>query len=133
MASAASTARSSSSKAPSNVGYDEVVEIVDSQGELRRGRVLEVGENTTVVQVFAGSTGLSIDGTRVRFLGSTLHIPVAEEMLGRVFDGLGIASRWRSRTADGPLCRCKRPAHQSDRPRVSLATISRPGSPPSMA
>src|SRR5574341_1212976 len=43
----------------------------------------------TVVQVFAGSTGLSIDGTRVRFLGETLHIPVAEEMLGRVFDGLG--------------------------------------------
>ena len=73
-----------------NVGYDEVVEIVDSQGRVRRGRVLEVGEKTTVVQVFAGSTGLSIDGTRVRFLGGTLHIPVAEEMLGRVFDGLGM-------------------------------------------
>jgi len=41
------------------------------------------------VQVFAGSTGLSIDGTRVRFLGTTLHMPVAEEMLGRIFDGLG--------------------------------------------
>src|SRR5512143_3067461 len=73
-----------------NVGYDEVVEIVDSEGHTRRGRVLEVGEKTTVVQVFAGSTGLSIDGTRVRFLGGTLHIPVAEEMLGRVFDGLGM-------------------------------------------
>src|SRR5512147_335433 len=72
-----------------NVGYDEVVEIVDAEGRVRRGRVLEVGEKTTVVQVFAGSTGLSIDGTRVRFLGGTLHIPVAEEMLGRVFDGLG--------------------------------------------
>ncbi len=72
-----------------NVGYDEVVEIVDAEGRIRRGRVLEVGEKTTVVQVFAGSTGLSIDGTRVRFLGGTLHIPVAEEMLGRVFDGLG--------------------------------------------
>ena len=74
----------------SNVGYDEVVEILDSQGRLRRGRVLEVGERMTVVQVFAGSTGLSIDGTRVRFLGGTLQIPVAEEMLGRVFDGLGM-------------------------------------------
>lgn len=72
-----------------SVGYDEVVEIRDSQGRLRRGRVLEVGEEVTVVQVFAGSTGLSIDGTRVLFLGETLHIPVAEEMLGRVFDGLG--------------------------------------------
>lgn len=73
----------------SNVSYDEVVEIQDSQGHLRRGRVLEVGESVAVVQVFAGSTGLSIDGTRVRFLGDTLHMPVAEEMLGRIFDGLG--------------------------------------------
>ena len=72
-----------------NVSYDEVVEIRDSSGQLRRGRVLEVGERTAVVQVFAGSTGLSIDGTRVRFLGTTLHMPVAEEMLGRIFDGLG--------------------------------------------
>lgn len=72
-----------------NVSYDEVVEIQDSRGDRRRGRVLEVGEGFAVVQVFAGSTGLSIDGTRVRFLGNTLHIPVAEEMLGRIFDGLG--------------------------------------------
>ena len=72
-----------------NVSYDEVVEIQDPRGDLRRGRVLEVGEGYAVVQVFSGSTGLSIDGTNVRFLGSTLHIPVAEEMLGRIFDGLG--------------------------------------------
>jgi len=73
----------------SNVSYDEVVEIQDVRGQRRRGRVLEVGEGFAVVQVFAGSTGLSIDGTRVRFLGDTLHMPVAEEMLGRIFDGLG--------------------------------------------
>src|SRR5688572_32400200 len=72
-----------------NVSYDEVVEIQDSRGQLRRGRVLEVGESVAIVQVFAGSTGLSIDGTKVRFLGTTLHMPVAEEMLGRIFDGLG--------------------------------------------
>lgn len=72
-----------------NVSYDEVVEIQDSRGQIRRGRVLEVGEGFAVIQAFAGSTGLSIDGTRVRFLGTTLHIPVAEEMLGRIFDGLG--------------------------------------------
>lgn len=42
--------------------------------QVRRGRILEVGENEAVVEVFAGTTGLSIDGTNVRFLGSTLHI-----------------------------------------------------------
>src|SRR5512135_681979 len=72
-----------------NVGYDEVVEIIDPEGKLRLGRVLEVGENMAVVEVFAGTTGLSIDGTRVHFLGRPFHIPVAEEMLGRIFSGLG--------------------------------------------
>ena len=72
-----------------SIGYDEVVEVIDSQGKRRLGRVLEVGENMAVVEVFSGTTGLSIDGTNVRFLGGPLHIPVAEEMLGRVFDGLG--------------------------------------------
>ena len=71
------------------VGYDEEVEIIDSQGRLRRGRVLEVGEDLAVVEVFAGTSGLSIVGTRIRFLGSPFHIPVAEEMLGRIFNGLG--------------------------------------------
>ncbi len=72
------------------VGFDEVVDVFDSQGNMRRGRVLEVGENMAVIEVFAGTTGLSVDGTNVRFLGGPLHIPVAEEMLGRVFDGLGM-------------------------------------------
>ena len=72
-----------------NIGYDEVVEIMDAQGQTRRGRVLESGENVAVVEVFAGTTGLSIQDTSVRFLSQTMHIPVAEEMLGRVFDGMG--------------------------------------------
>jgi V/A-type H+-transporting ATPase subunit B len=72
------------------VGYDEVVEIIDRNGELRRGRVLEVGRGMAVIEVFAGTTGLSIDATRVRFLGHPFAIPVAEEMLGRIFNGLGM-------------------------------------------
>jgi V/A-type H+-transporting ATPase subunit B len=71
------------------VGYDEVVEVKDSQGRIRPGRILEVGEKLAVVEVFAGTSGLSVDGTHVRFLGGPLHIPVAEEMLGRIFDGMG--------------------------------------------
>lgn len=73
----------------SDVSYDEVVEVIDASGQVRPGRVLEVGQQTAVVQVFAGTTSLSIDETRVRLTGSPMHIPVAAEMLGRVFDGLG--------------------------------------------
>jgi V/A-type H+-transporting ATPase subunit B len=73
------------------VHYDEVVEIQDAGGRLRRGRVLEAGKDMAVVEVFAGTTGLSVDNTRVRFLGQPLHVPVTDEMLGRVFDGMGVA------------------------------------------
>ncbi|MFP4394705.1 MAG: V-type ATP synthase subunit B [Anaerolineales bacterium] len=73
----------------SGVGYDEVAEIIDSAGRHRRGRVLEVGEDMAVVEVFAGTMGLSIGDTRVRFEGRPMMLPVSEEMLGRVFDGLG--------------------------------------------
>ena len=72
-----------------SVGYDEVVEIIDARGRTRYGRVLEVGEGLAVIEVFAGTSGLSIDGTRIQFMGQPYHIPVAEEMLGRIFNGLG--------------------------------------------
>lgn len=71
------------------VAYDEVAEVIDAQGRVRRGRVLEVGEGVAVVEVFAGTTGLSIEETRVRFLGQPMRLSVSTEMLGRVFDGLG--------------------------------------------
>ena len=71
------------------VGYDEVVDIFDEHGELRQGRVLEAGEGFAVVEVFSGTIGLSIEKTHVRFQGRPLQIPVAQEMLGRIFNGLG--------------------------------------------
>ena len=71
-----------------NVGYNELVEISTADGE-RLGMVLETGEGCAVVQVFEGTTGLSLDNTTVRFKGEPLKLPVSQEMLGRVFDGLG--------------------------------------------
>jgi V/A-type H+/Na+-transporting ATPase subunit B len=69
--------------------YDEVVDVIDAEGRERRGRVLEVGLDMAIIEVFSGTTGLSLANTRVRFRGRPMSIPVAEEMLGRVFDGLG--------------------------------------------
>jgi len=69
--------------------YDELVEIETADGERRLGRVLEVGGQRAVVQVFEGTQGLSVEGTRARFLGRTMQLGVSRDMLGRVFDGLG--------------------------------------------
>jgi V/A-type H+-transporting ATPase subunit B len=72
-----------------NVAFDELVEIQTPSGELRVGQVLDVSSSSAVIQVFGGTESLSKAGTRTRFLGSSLQIPVGKEMLGRVFDGLG--------------------------------------------
>lgn len=69
--------------------YDELVEIELESGEKRLGKVLEVGSGRAVIQVFEGTSGISIVGTKARFLGKTMDIPVSSELLGRIFDGLG--------------------------------------------
>lgn len=71
-----------------SAAFDELVEI--SAGDERRlGKVLEVGNGRAVVQVFEGTTGLSVAGTRAKFVGRAMEMPVSREVLGRVFDGLG--------------------------------------------
>ena len=88
---------------PGSVGYGEVVEVITRQGRVRYGRVAEVGEHAAVIEVFAGTSGLSLADTRVRFRGEHLRVPVAREMLGRIFDSMGepldggpppLADRW---------------------------------------
>jgi len=72
-----------------DIAYDEVVEIKDRTGAARVGRVVDVSEDTVLVQVLEGTIGLDSVGTRVRFLGEALCLDVSRDMLGRVFDGLG--------------------------------------------
>ena len=72
-----------------NIGYNELAEIVDRQGNTRLGMTLEVSEGAAVIQVFEGTSGLKLGDTRVRFRGRPLTLAVSEEMLGRAFDGLG--------------------------------------------
>ena len=71
------------------VGYRELVECADDTGAERLGLVLETSNDVVVVQVFEGTSGLTIPKTRVRFTGEPLRIPVSRSMLGRIFNGLG--------------------------------------------
>ena len=71
------------------VKYDELVEIELQTGEMRRGKVLEINGSKAMVQIFEGSTGINLKGTKAKFLGKPLEIGVSEDMLGRVFDWYG--------------------------------------------
>jgi len=72
------------------VGYRELVEVVDSAGRTRHGMVLDTSEESVVVQVFEGTSELTMPSTRIRFQGEPLTLEVTDGMLGRVFNGLGM-------------------------------------------
>jgi V/A-type H+-transporting ATPase subunit B len=71
------------------VKYEELVELELPNGELRRGKVLEVNQDKALVQLFEGSTGIDVYKSRVRFLGKGIELGLSKDILGRVFDGLG--------------------------------------------
>ncbi|MDX9916714.1 MAG: V-type ATP synthase subunit B [Gudongella sp.] len=71
------------------VKYEELVDIELGSGEKRRGRVLEVNGDKAMIQLFEGSAGINLNSTRVKFLGKPLELGVSEDMIGRIFDGLG--------------------------------------------
>lgn len=71
------------------VAYGEIVEITGPDGEARLGQVLEVDKRLGVVQVFAGTSGLDLARTRVRFTGDVARLDVSLSMLGRALNGSG--------------------------------------------
>jgi len=76
-------------KGVENVTYNELGEIELASGEPRRCKVLEINGQNALVQLFESSTGINLSNSKVRFLGRAMELGVSEDMLGRVFDGLG--------------------------------------------
>ena len=76
-------------KNTSGVVYNELGEIELANGERRRCRVLEVNGSDVLVQLFENSAGINLENSKVRFLGHGIELGVSDDMLGRVFDGLG--------------------------------------------
>ena len=71
------------------VKYDELVDIVQADGEHRVGKVLEINGDSALVQLYESSQGLKIATSKVSFLGHGIELGVSRDMLGRVFDGMG--------------------------------------------
>ncbi|MDF2955080.1 MAG: Archaeal/vacuolar-type H+-ATPase subunit B/Vma2 [Candidatus Alkanophagales archaeon MCA70_species_2] len=69
--------------------YGEVVKILTPDGEEKTGQVLETRSDLAIVQVFEGTSGIDTKSTRVRFTGDIMRVAVSQDMLGRIFDGLG--------------------------------------------
>ncbi len=71
------------------VAYDELGEVELANGEKRRCKVLEINGGDALVQLFENATGINMESSKVRFLGHSMELGVSEDMLSRVFDGMG--------------------------------------------
>lgn len=71
------------------VKYEELVEIETQKGEIRLGKVLEIDGDKAIVQLFESAAGINMNKSKVRFLAKPLTLKVSEDMIGRVFNGLG--------------------------------------------
>ena len=71
------------------VTYNELVDVVCADGDIRRGKVLEINREKAVVQLFENSQGLQISTSKARFTGHGQQLSCSRDMLGRVFDGMG--------------------------------------------
>ena len=69
--------------------YNEIVDVVLSNGEVRSGQAIDISEDATVVQVFGGVSEVDLKGSTIRCKGETLKLPVSMDMLGRIFNGMG--------------------------------------------
>ena len=75
---------------PTFIWYQSVVQLTLPDGSKRRGQVLEVSGKKAVVQVFEGTSGVDVRDTHIEFTGSSMKLPVSEDMLGRIFNGSGL-------------------------------------------
>lgn len=71
------------------VAYDEIVEIKVSDGEIKKGRVVQLQGDKAVIQVFESTIGMSLNNTAVSFTGKPLEISLSKEVIGREFNGTG--------------------------------------------
>ncbi len=76
-------------KRSENSFYDEVVYVRDKYGEKKTGRIIDINEETVLVQVFGSTSGLDLDDASIEFLEEPMELNVGRGLLGRIFNGLG--------------------------------------------
>lgn len=76
----------------SNAAYGEILEITLNDNEKRTGKVVMIEGNKVIAQVFQGTSGISTSNSAVKFTGNYLELPMSKDILGRVFNGLGVPS-----------------------------------------
>lgn len=72
-----------------NASFDEIVELTTDGTNKKLGRIIELYEDKAVIQVFQGTEEMSLLNTRTKLTGHPMEVALSEDILGRVFNGLG--------------------------------------------
>jgi V/A-type H+-transporting ATPase subunit B len=72
------------------VALGDEVSIRDHRGRMRNGQVILTSNEVVVIQVFESTEDLDLERTWVRFLQHPFRMALSPDVLGRIFDGLGL-------------------------------------------
>ncbi len=72
-----------------NPSFEEIVEITLNNNTKKLGRIISIFGDKVVIQVFEGTSDISLSNTRTKLTGHPMEIALSEEILGRIFDGAG--------------------------------------------
>ena len=72
----------------SDAAYEEIVEI-KVNGKKKLGKVVQIEQGKTIIQVFGNNDEVSLNNTHVKFTGRPMEMKLSEEILGRIFNGMG--------------------------------------------
>ncbi len=72
-----------------DASYEEIVEITVDEKKKKLGRIVESYEDKAVIQVFEGTEDMALDNTRTKLTGHPMELSLSEDILGRVFNGVG--------------------------------------------
>lgn len=72
-----------------DASFDEIVEITVEGNKKKLGKIIEIYEDKAVIQVFQGTDDMSLLNTHTKLMGHPMEIALSEEILGRVFNGIG--------------------------------------------
>jgi V/A-type H+/Na+-transporting ATPase subunit B len=69
--------------------FGEVVDIEVEDIGRKKGKVVQIDGDRVIIQVFEGTSGISLNNTSVAFTGKPMEIPLSKDILGRTFNGIG--------------------------------------------
>ncbi|MBX3423220.1 MAG: V-type ATP synthase subunit B [Pirellulaceae bacterium] len=85
----------------SDVGLGDLAMVENRDGQQSLAQVVELQKEEVSLQVFTGGKGLSSE-SKVTFLGRSVEVPLSDNIMGRIFDGVGRVIDGGPRLEDEP-------------------------------